>query len=318
MYHKHTQEECEKILSNSGFIRCYSVVAEKLKLRPIENTIFSIIYSYISQGQECYASLNQFAEWTATSKPTIIKAIKHLTQLQLIQVSNSIEYCGRPKNYYYINYDILGQYLTGETTPTRDSKETLQTGSTNQTTPPKKSYEVSKETLPTLLNFFTEDGKETLQRVSKETLPYNNSKIKKEDNKINNNSDNNVQSQSDWTSPPPKFFDLFGGFSDEEKQPKPTKKEKYEIDWIFDRYPNNCGSAYSDKDFRLRICHLMDEYGGKVADAVLNYADETKNIPKSMRMSIYTFFGIDNNGHYRFLDYAEKGKGNSVYYDGIL
>lgn len=135
MYHKHTQEECEKILSDSGFIRYYGIVAEKLKLRPIENTIFSIIFSYISQGQECYASLNQFAEWTATTKKTAIKAIKHLTQLQLIQVSNSIEYCGRPKNYYYINFDILGRYLTGETTPTRVSVETTQTGITNEPPP---------------------------------------------------------------------------------------------------------------------------------------------------------------------------------------
>lgn len=158
MYHKHTQDECEKILSDSGFIRYYAIMAEKLNLRPIENAIFSVIYSYISQGQECYASLNQFAEWTATSKPTTIKAIKHLAQIQLIQVSNSIEYCGRPKNYYYINFDILGQYLTGETTPT-DSKETLQTGITNEPTPLKIHTR--------LVKFLYQVRQETLQRIVK-------------------------------------------------------------------------------------------------------------------------------------------------------
>ncbi len=288
MYHKHTQDECEKILSDSGFIRYYAIMAEKLNLRPIENAIFSVIYSYISQGQECYASLNQFAEWTATSKPTTIKAIKHLAQIQLIQVSNSIEYCGRPKNYYYINFDILGQYLTGETTPT-DSKETLQTGITNEPTPPQNSYEVSKISLPSPSRNFTEDSKETLQRDSKETLPYNNSKIKKEDNKINNNSDNNVQSHSDWTSPPKKNFSS----SDEEKEYPQELQYLFsdEIEKIKELYPRH---TQGDNDDILLINHAIkkaiDLYGySALEQAIKQYTADTATEPYTRMLMANAF-----------------------------
>lgn len=289
MYHKHTQEECEKILSDSGFIRYYQIIANKVKLKPIESTIFNIILSYISQGQECYASLNQFAEWTATSKPTVVKAIKQLERLELIQVSNSIEYCGRPKNYYYINFDILGQYLTGEKTATRDSKETLQTGIKNEPTPPQNSHEVSKETLPSLLRNFTEVSKETLQRDSKETLPYNNSKIRIEDKNTNNNSDNNVQSQSDWTSPPKKNFSSSG----EKEYPQELQYlfNSEEIEKIKELYPRH---TQADNDKALMINHNINQalklYGySALVKAIKQYTADTAQEPYT-RMTMASAF----------------------------
>ena len=143
-------------MKNESYYQISGWMINKLKLKGIELNIYAIIYGFSQDGEsEFKGSLKYLSEFTGgTSKPTLIKALKDLTEKQFIirreEIINKVKF-----NRYRANLPLLKEFDGG-------GKETLQGG-----------------------------GKETLQGGGKETLPNNkldNNKykeIKKEINKEN-------------------------------------------------------------------------------------------------------------------------------------
>ena len=283
------------LAENSTFCEIFSYFTSPkgLHLKPIESIIFSLIFNLtIKQEKECYLSINQFVELTGTTKPTVTNAIGFLEQKQLIYIKRGFVECGRPKNWYSINLDTLGDYMFNGK-KSLHSKESLQTQKIH-TTPPQKSHEVSKESLQSQERIFTKDSKETLQsqeriftKDSKETLPYNiidnyNIKIK------NNNNDNpSVASSAKADS-----------VLDEK-----CSAAVYEIKKIYPRKIDEFDCNF----LKPTIKQLLNAYSLEdLTTAAANYAKAMKNELPVWLMQASNFYGCNRDGKRPFTDYLKK------------
>lgn len=120
-----------------------------------EVNVFAVIYGFTQDGKNKFTgSLKYLSELTMNSKPTVIRILKKLCELELI-VKTEVEVCGVVFNHYCINTDTLNNLLVV-----------------------KKLNEGSKETLLGVVK--------KLNGGSKETLPNNKEDIYKEDIYNNN------------------------------------------------------------------------------------------------------------------------------------
>jgi uncharacterized phage protein (TIGR02220 family) len=142
----------ETRIKDTNYFQVSGWMLNRLKLKGIQLELYAIIYGFSQDGEsEFTGSIQYLCEFTGTSRPTVIKALKELTNKEYLlkdeKVINGIKF-----NRYKVNLPLV-----------------------------KKLYQGSKETLPV-------GGKETLPGGSKETLPNN--KVLDNDlfnNTINNN-----------------------------------------------------------------------------------------------------------------------------------
>lgn len=126
-----------------------------LDLKGNDLIAYAIIYGFTQDGQNEYTgSINYLAKWLNCSRPTVIKALKYLTERCLI-TKTPVEVNGVTFNKYATTIINVKEDLGG-----------------------------SKETLP-LVKKLDLGSKETLPGGSKETLPNNNLI----NNKVNTNDD---------------------------------------------------------------------------------------------------------------------------------
>ena len=274
------------LAENSTFCEMFSYFTSSkgLHLKPIESIIFSLIFNLtIKQEKECYLSINQFVELTGTTKPTVTNAIGFLEQKQLIYIKRGFVDCGRPKNWYSINLDTLGDFMFNGT-KSLHSKESLQSIEKNYITPPKKFHEDSKETLQSQERIFTKD--------SKETLPYN---IK--DNysiKITNNNNDNHSEQGDFVASSDK--------SDSVLDDK-YSAAVYEIKKVYPRKIDE----YDSEVLANTLRHIMNAYSLEdLTTAAANYAKAMKNELPLWLMQASNFYGKNKDGKRPFTDYLKK------------
>ena len=274
------------LAENSTFCEMFSYFTSSkgLHLKPIESIIFSLIFNLtIKQEKECYLSINQFVELTGTTKPTVTNAIGFLEQKQLIYIKRGFVDCGRPKNWYSINLDTLGDFMFNGK-KSLHSKESLQSIEKNYITPPKKFHEDSKETLQSQERIFTKD--------SKETLPYN---IK--DNysiKITNNNNDNHSEQGDFVASSDK--------SDSVLDDK-YSAAVYEIKKVYPRKIDE----YDSEVLANTLRHIMNAYSLEdLTTAAANYAKAMKNELPLWLMQASNFYGKNKDGKRPFTDYLKK------------
>ena len=288
------------LAENSTFCEMFSYFTSSkgLHLKPIESIIFSLIFNLtIKQEKECYLSINQFVELTGTTKPTVTNAIGFLEQKQLIYIKRGFVECGRPKNWYSINLDTLGDFMFNGK-KSLHSKESLQTQKIN-TTPPQKSYKDSKETLPSQERIFTKDSKETLpsqERIftkdSKETLPYN--IIDNYNIKIKNNNNDNHSEKGDFVASSDKsdsvLDDKFSAAVYEIKKVYPRKIDEYDSEVLANT-----------------LKHIMNAYSLEdLTTAAANYATAMKNELPIWLLQASNFYGKNKDGKRPFTDYLKK------------
>lgn len=126
-------------INDNNYFQISGWMVKRLCLKGISLEVFAIIYGFSQDGEsEFTGSIQYLADFTGTSRPTIIKALKDLLELKYI-IKNEVKINGVRFNKYKVNLQVV-----------------------------KELYEGSKETL--LIG-----GKEILPDSSKETLPNNKS-----------------------------------------------------------------------------------------------------------------------------------------------
>ena len=90
---------------NKKFVTIQGWMVNDLKLKGNELMIYAIIYGFCQEeNQVFYGSLNYIANWISSSKQTVIKCLKSLTDKNLIEKNekfiNNVKFCEyRPKNF---------------------------------------------------------------------------------------------------------------------------------------------------------------------------------------------------------------------------
>lgn len=137
-------------MNDENYYQISGWMINKLKLKGIELNVYAIIYGFSQDGEsEFKGSLKYLSEFTGgTSKPTLIKALKDLTEKQFIirreEIINKVKF-----NRYRANLPLLKEFDGG-------SKETLQGG--------------SKETLPNNKLLDNESNNDIKEKISKKEI----------------------------------------------------------------------------------------------------------------------------------------------------
>lgn len=142
----------ESRIKDDNYFQISGWMLNRLELKGIQLEIYAIIYGFSQDGEsEFTGSIQYLCEFTGTSRPTVIKALKELTEKNYLlkdeKIINGIKF-----NKYKVNLQVVKKLYWG-------SKEILLGG-----------------------------GKETLLGGSKETL-HNNKVL--DNKLLNNNKDNN-------------------------------------------------------------------------------------------------------------------------------
>lgn len=137
-------------MNDDNYYQISGWMINKLKLKGIELNIYAIIYGFSQDGEsEFKGSLKYLSEFTGgTSKPTLIKALKDLTEKQFIirreEITNKVKF-----NRYRANLPLLKEFDGG-------GKETLQGG--------------GKETLPNNKLLDNESDNDIKEKISKKEI----------------------------------------------------------------------------------------------------------------------------------------------------
>lgn len=137
-------------MNDDNYYQISGWMINKLKLKGIELNIYAIIYGFSQDGEsEFKGSLKYLSEFTGgTSKPTLIKALKDLTEKQFIirreEIINKVKF-----NRYRANLPLLKEFDGG-------GKETLQGG--------------GKETLPNNKLLDNESDNDIKEKISKKEI----------------------------------------------------------------------------------------------------------------------------------------------------
>ena len=127
-------------IRDENYFQVTGWMLNRLHLKGVMLEIFAIIYGFSQDGEsEFTGSIQYLSDFTGTSRPTVIKALKGLTDLEYIikteQVINGVQF-----NKYKVNLQVVKKLY-------HQSKETLQGGSENSL------QGGSKETLPNNKSF---------------------------------------------------------------------------------------------------------------------------------------------------------------------
>ena len=97
----------------------------RLNLKGIELQVFAIIYGFSQDGESKFTgSINYLCEWTGVSRPTIIKALKELTDKEFL-VKETEVVTGVTFNHYRVNLPYVTNFTGSKETLLGGSKETL-------------------------------------------------------------------------------------------------------------------------------------------------------------------------------------------------
>lgn len=109
-------------IADDNFFLVSGWMLNRLNLKGAALEIFAIIYGFSQDGEsEFTGSLQYLCEFTGTSRPTVIKALKELVERNYL-IKNEIEINGVKFNKYKANLQVVKNFNGG-------SKETLQGGS---------------------------------------------------------------------------------------------------------------------------------------------------------------------------------------------
>ena len=130
---KGAEKMAESKIRDDNYFQVSGWMLNKLKLKGITLEVFAIIYGFSQDGEsEFTGSLQYLCDFTGTSKPTVIKALKDLTELEYLikteQIINGVQF-----NRYKANLPVVKNLYEG-------SKETLLGGSKNSLMGGSKEY----------------------------------------------------------------------------------------------------------------------------------------------------------------------------------
>ena len=107
----------------------------RLQLKGICLEVYAIIYGFSQDGESEYTgSISYLCDFTGTSRPTVINALKNLVAKDYI-IKNENEVNGVKFNRYKVNLQVVKNFYRG-------SKETLQGGS-KETLPNNKDIDIT-------------------------------------------------------------------------------------------------------------------------------------------------------------------------------
>ena len=157
----------ESRIKDDNYFQISGWMLNRLELKGIQLEIFAIIYGFSQDGEsEFTGSIQYLCEFTGTSRPTVIKALKELTEKNYLlkdeKIINGIKF-----NKYKVNLQVVKKLYWG-------SKETLLGGSKNSL------LGGSKETLHNnklLDNKVSNNNKDNNITVYKEIIDYLNKKL---------------------------------------------------------------------------------------------------------------------------------------------
>ena len=117
-------------IQDNNYFQISGWMLNRLKLKGTDLQIYAIIYGFSQDGEsEFTGSLQYLCDFTGTSRPTVIKALKSLVEKEfIIKTENNIN--GVIFNRYKANLQVVKKlYGGGKEILPEGSKETLQGGS---------------------------------------------------------------------------------------------------------------------------------------------------------------------------------------------
>lgn len=109
-------------VSDNNYFQVSGWMLNKLKLKGIALEVYAIVYGFSQDGEsEFTGSIQYLCDFTGTSRPTVIKALKDLVEQNYL-FKTELEINGVKFNKYKANLQVVKEFNEG-------SKETLQGGS---------------------------------------------------------------------------------------------------------------------------------------------------------------------------------------------
>lgn len=128
-------------VSDDNYFQVSGWMLNKLNLKGIALEVFAIIYGFSQDGEtEFTGSIQYLCDFTGTSRPTVIKALKDLVDQNYL-IKNELEINGVKFNKYKANLQVVKDFYRGSKEVLQgDSKNSLQGGS-KETLPNNKSID---------------------------------------------------------------------------------------------------------------------------------------------------------------------------------
>lgn len=112
-------------LKDENYYQVSGWMINRLELKGVELQVFAIIYGFSQDGESKFTgSINYLCDWTGVSRPTIIKALKDLTDKEFL-IKETEVITGVTFNHYRINFPYVTNFTGSKETLLGGSKETL-------------------------------------------------------------------------------------------------------------------------------------------------------------------------------------------------
>ena len=127
-------------IQDENYYQINGWMINRLKLKGVELSIYSIIYGFSQDGESEYTGGIQYLcdFCGGVSKPTVIKALKDLTEKQYI-IKNQININGVVFNRYKVNLPVVKKFYSGGKEILPEAANNFNSGS-KETLPNNKNY----------------------------------------------------------------------------------------------------------------------------------------------------------------------------------
>lgn len=112
-------------IKDENYYQISGWMLNRLELKGVELQVFAIIYGFSQDGESKFTgSINYLCDWTGVSRPTIIKALKELTDKEFV-IKETEVVSGVTFNRYRVNIPYVTNFTGSKETLLGGSKETL-------------------------------------------------------------------------------------------------------------------------------------------------------------------------------------------------
>lgn len=112
-------------IKDENYYQISGWMLNRLGLKGVELQVFAIIYGFSQDGESKFTgSINYLCDWTGVSRPTIIKALKELTDKEFL-IKETEVVTGVTFNHYRANIPYVTNFTGSKETLLGGSKETL-------------------------------------------------------------------------------------------------------------------------------------------------------------------------------------------------
>lgn len=167
----------ESRIKDENYFQVSGWMVNRLNLKGISLELFAIIYGFTQDGEtEFTGSIQYLCDFTGTSRPTVINALKSLTKdgmlCKRVETINGVTF-----NRYKVNLQAVKEFYGGskETLPT-PSKEVLPTPG-KETLPNNKSLDIKSSYIQEIISHLNAKAGKNFRVISKDTVKHINARL---------------------------------------------------------------------------------------------------------------------------------------------